>query len=212
MVLALLGILEAHLQDALNLRTGVDIGIVGHVVVLVFLTEIHTTRELADNDEVGSTNEFVLQRTLMQKAGEGGHGPYVGKEPELLAHGEKSLLRSDRRGGIVVVAQVAHGSKEHRIGSHAHIVSGIGIRVANEVDGMCTTDGFFVFEFMMESLCNGIEDSNSLRHDLRSDAITRQYSDFQLHSSFIKLVMSIYDCIEFLHLSALALMRGKNGV
>ena len=51
---------------------------------------------------------------------------------------------------------------------------------------MCTTNGFFVFEFMMESLCNGIEDSNSLRHDLRSDAITRQYSDFQFHSSFIK--------------------------
>ena len=148
----------------------------------------------------------------MQKAREGGHGPYVGKQSELLAHGEESLLRSDRRGGIVVITQVAHGSKEYRISSHAHIVSGVGIRIANEVDGMCTTDGFFVFEFMMESLCNGIEDSNSLRHDLRSDTITRQYSDFQLHSSFIKLVMSIYDCIEFLHLSALALMRGKNGV
>ena len=54
--------LEGHLQDALNLRTRVDICVVGLVVVLILLAEVHTTRQLTDHDEVGTTQQFVFQR------------------------------------------------------------------------------------------------------------------------------------------------------
>ena len=56
------GHLEGHLQDALNLRTGVDVCIVGLVVILIFLTEIHAARKFTDDHEVGATQQFVLQR------------------------------------------------------------------------------------------------------------------------------------------------------
>ena len=54
--------LERHLEDALNLRTSIDIGVVGFVVVLILLTEIHTTRQLADDHKVGTTQQFFFQR------------------------------------------------------------------------------------------------------------------------------------------------------
>ena len=35
---------EGYLQDALNLWTCIDIGIEGHIVVLMLLTKIHASR------------------------------------------------------------------------------------------------------------------------------------------------------------------------
>ena len=61
MTTALLSHLEAYLEDTLNLRTGVDVGIVGLIVVLIFLTKVHTAREFAEHHEVGTTQEFILQ-------------------------------------------------------------------------------------------------------------------------------------------------------
>ena len=54
--------LERHLEDALNLRTSIDIGVVGFVVVLILLTEIHTTRQLADDHKVSTTQQSFFQR------------------------------------------------------------------------------------------------------------------------------------------------------
>ena len=59
---ALLGILKAYFQDAFNLRAGVDVRVVGLVVVLIFLAEIHTSSELADDDEVSTTQQLLFQR------------------------------------------------------------------------------------------------------------------------------------------------------
>ena len=56
------GHLEGYLQDALNLGTGVDVGIVCLVVVLILLAEVHATRQFAQHHEVGSLQEFVFQR------------------------------------------------------------------------------------------------------------------------------------------------------
>ena len=53
--------LEGYLQDALNLRTCVDIGIVGLIVVLILLAKVHTTREFANHHEISATQQFILQ-------------------------------------------------------------------------------------------------------------------------------------------------------
>ena len=53
--------IKAQTDDALNLGTSVDVCIVGLVVVLVFLAEIHTARQFAQHHEIGTTDEFVFQ-------------------------------------------------------------------------------------------------------------------------------------------------------
>ncbi|CUQ49037.1 Uncharacterised protein [Segatella copri] len=60
-LVALHGKLESYLQDALNLRTGIDICIVCLIVILILLTEVHTASQLADNYEVSTLQEFILQ-------------------------------------------------------------------------------------------------------------------------------------------------------
>ena len=47
--------LEGYLQDALNLWTRIDIGVKGFIIVLIFLTKIHATRKLANDDKISTT-------------------------------------------------------------------------------------------------------------------------------------------------------------
>ena len=166
--------LEGHLQDAFNFRTRIDIGVVGHIVVLMLLTEIHTSGEFTDNHEVGSAQQLFLQRRLMQQAIEGGNWAHIGIESQLLAHSQQSRLGPHLCRRVVIVLQIAHGSKEHGIGSHAGLMGSFGIRVTNSLDGMGTTDGLFVSK-MMAALCsNGIEHGNALLHDLRAYTVARK--------------------------------------
>ena len=181
--MALHGHLETEFYDALNLRTGIDIGIVGLVVVLIPLAKVHTTSQFSQYHEVSTTNQFVFQRRLMQQTVEGSHRTDIGKESEFLTHGQQSYLRTNLSRGIVVVLQVAYGSKEYGIGPHTHLVGGIGIRIAHLVDGVSTTDGLFVLKLMSTLLGYRVEHSHTLFHDLGSDTIARQNCNLQIHSS-----------------------------
>ena len=80
MLVALHGILKAYFQDAFNLRTGVHIGVVSLVVVLVFLAEVHTARQFADAEKISSVHQFCTKRRLVQEALKGLHGTDVGKQ------------------------------------------------------------------------------------------------------------------------------------
>ena len=62
MLTTLHGVLKAHLQDALDLRTGEHVGVVSLLVVLILLTEIHTTGQLADAEEISTLNQLRTQR------------------------------------------------------------------------------------------------------------------------------------------------------
>ena len=177
MVAALTGHIERHAKDALNLGTGVDVGIVGAVVVLVFLSKVHAARELADDHEVGTSQELVLQGRLVEQAREGGDGTHVGVEAQFLAHGKQSLFGAHGSRGVVVEAQVAHGGEEHGIGTHAHLMGGLRIGVADEVDGMSATDGLLVGELVVELAGDGVHDGHSLLHDLGPDSVAGQNGD-----------------------------------
>ena len=185
MLVALHGHLEAEFQDTLNLGAGVDIGIVGHVVVLVLLAEIHAAREFAQHHEIGSTDDLILQRRLVQQTVEGDHRAHIGIESQFLTHGQQARLRADLGRRIVVVLQVADGSEEHRISAHADLMGRVGIRIAHGLDGMGATDGLLVFKLVTTLGCHSIEHSHTLLHDLGADSIACENCNLQFHNTLL---------------------------
>ena len=179
--------LESYLQNTLNLRTGVDVGIVGFVIVLVFLSKIHTARQFADHHKVGTTQQFFFQGRLVQQTVERGHRTHIGKQSELLTHGQQTRLRTNLQRGIVVVLQVTHSSKQHGVGLHTHLVGAVGIRIAHLLDGMGATDGLLVFKLVSTLLSHSIKHGHTLFHNLRSDTIARENRNFQFHTQIISI-------------------------
>ena len=176
-------IFESHLQDALHLRARIDVGVISLVVVLVFLSEIHTSGEFADTYEVGSLHQFRSQRTFVQETFEGLHRTDVGKQPEFFSHGEESLFRSHFRGGVVVEPKVPHGCEEDGIGILASLEGLFGEGVTHLVDGLGPADGLSVGHLMPEFLSDGIHDSHTLYHDLWSYTVAREDGYFKFHIS-----------------------------
>ena len=80
----------------------------------------------------------------MHEALEGLHGTDVGKETQLLAHGEQALFGAHLGGGVIVKLGVAYGREEYGIGLLTHLESLFGEGVALLVDGVSTTDGVLV--------------------------------------------------------------------
>ena len=184
-LVALHGHLETEFQDALDLGTGVDIGIVGHVVVLMLLSEVHAAREFAQHDEVGTADEFILQRRLVEQTVEGDDGTHVGIEAQFLTHGQQTGLGTDLGRWVVVELQVADGSKEHGIGTHTHLVGAVGIGISDGLDGMGATDGLLVFKLMSTLGGYRVEHSDTLFHNLGADTIACENSNLQFHNSFV---------------------------
>ena len=158
--------LEAHLQDALHLRTGVDVGIVGLIVILILGTEIHTASQLANHHKVGTLQEFFFQWRLVQQTVECSHRAHVGKQTQLLTHGQQTCLRTYLSGRIVVELQRANSSKQHSVGLHTYLVGAVGIRIAHLLDGMSTTDSWGIFKLVTELSGNRIHHSHTLFHNL----------------------------------------------
>ena len=56
------GIFETDFQDALDLRACVHIGIVGLIVILIFLPEIHASRQFTDTQEIRTIHQVSTKR------------------------------------------------------------------------------------------------------------------------------------------------------
>ena len=117
----------------------------------------------------------------MQQTVKGGYGTDVGKQAQLLAHGQQALFRPNLRRGVVVVFQVAHGSKENGIGTHAGVMGCLWIGVAHSIDGRSTDQRLLVVEHMPEFPGYGIHHSHTLCHNLRAYTVARQHCDIQFH-------------------------------
>ena len=109
MLVTLHGILETYAKDTLNLRTGVVVGVIRLVVVLILLAEVHTAGKLTDADEVSILHQLGTQGRLVYQALEGLYGADIGKETQLLAHSQQTLLRAHLGSGVVVKLGVANG-------------------------------------------------------------------------------------------------------
>ena len=112
----------------------------------------------------------------MDEAIEGSDWTDVGKEAQLLAHGQQALLGTHLGVGVIVELRVTHAGKEHGVGLHTGLESLFGERIAHLVDGICSTDGILVTQLMTELLAHSLGHCQALLHNLWSDAITWQYS------------------------------------
>jgi len=162
------------MEDALHLGTAIEVGVVGFVVALLLGTEVHASRQFADADEIGTADEVVLEGRLVDEAVEGLDGTDVGKEPELLAHGEETLFGAYLCGGIVVELRVADGAEENGVALHAELMGLGGIRVANGIDGMSATNAVIVMELMAVLLTDGFGDLEGLAGDFGTNAVARE--------------------------------------
>jgi len=171
MVIAALSEFKGYFQDAFDLRTMIDICIVSLFVVLVFLSEVHTTSQFTDDDEVSPFDEFFLQRALVEQAVESSHGAYVGKESEFLAHGQQTSLGTYLQCRIVVKTWITYSGEEHSVGVHTGLERLIGEGIPHGIDGVSTTDSFVIRKLMVELLGHSIQYMKCLRHDLRSDTV-----------------------------------------
>ena len=183
------GVFESDLEDAFDLGTRIEIGVVGLVVVLVFLAEIHASGEFADANKVGSLDDFVLERRLVDESREGLHRSDIGEESEFLTHGKESLFGADLGRRVIVEAQVADGCKENGITVLAKLESLLGERVADLVDGVCAADTLLDRDLVTKLPGDGLHDSHALFHDFRTDTIAGKHCNFEFHYAYCLLII-----------------------
>ena len=110
----------------------------------------------------------------MQQTVKGGHGTNIGKQSQLLAHGQQTSLGTNLRRRVIVILQVAHGGKQHGIGTHADIVGSLRIGVAHGLDGRSTDECLLIVKLMSKLLGNSVHDGHTLLHDLRTYSVARK--------------------------------------
>ena len=165
-------IVVTHSDDALYLRTGIVIGIVSLIIVLVFLAKVHATCELTDGNEVGPIDQLWTQRRLMQQALESLHRANVGIEAQLLAHGEQTLLWTHLSRWVIVKLRVANCREQYGICTQASLEGLLWERIANLVDGIRPTDGIFIRYLMTKLLTYSRHHIYTDLRNLRSYTIT----------------------------------------
>ena len=120
----------------------------------------------------------------MKQTSKGLHRTDIGKQAQLLAHGEQSLFRTHLGSRIVVELRMPHSSKEHSIRLHAELEGFLGEWVAYLIDGMGTAESFTIAHLMTKLGGNGVHHSHTLLHNFWPDTITGQYSNFQFHTLY----------------------------
>ena len=121
----------------------------------------------------------------MHQAIEGLYGADVGKQPQLLAHSQQTLLRPHLGSGVVVEAWVSDAGKQYGVGFLTNLEGLFGEGVAHFINGMCAAQCFGEGGFVSESLCCGLQYGHTLFHDFWSDAITGQYSNLEFHYLYV---------------------------
>ena len=194
------GVVEGQAEDALDLGTGVDAGVIGRVPAVLpsLLAEIHAAGEFPDAEEIGPVHEFGLQRGLVHEGLEGLHRTEVGVEPQLLADGQQSLLRPHFRRGVVVVFRVAHGAEQHGVARHAEGMRLGRIGIPAAVDGACADITIGIRGLVAEFPADGVSVSQCSTYDTGNHmTIVPNAEDHYLYVVYYKSTnnISISDCI-----------------
>ena len=187
-MVAVLSHLKGYLQYANNLRTGIDVSIKSLVVVLIFLTKIHTASQLTNHHEVGTLEQFLLQRRLMQKTVECSYRTYVGEEAQLLAHSQQTRFWTHLCRRVVIIFQVAYSSKQHSVSLHTYLMSHLWIWVTHHLHGVSSYECLFIFELMSVFFSYSIQHGYTLFHNLGTYSIARKNSNFEFHKCSIMFV------------------------
>lgn len=108
---------SSQTSNSLNLLAGVRLGVPGRTraVVLLALAKVDTTRELADNDDVGAAAHFGLEGGGVDEGVRGEEArSQVSVCSHLLAQLQKTLLRADSAG---TPFGASDGTEEDGVGS-----------------------------------------------------------------------------------------------
>lgn len=114
-------------RDPLDLVSvvGLRIHSVTGPVVFYAVAEVDAARQLTDDDEVGATADFRLERGAVDQALAGeAAGAQVAEGAELLAQTEETLLRSD--GGVGTPFWTADGAEEDGVGCFGGVEGFVG--------------------------------------------------------------------------------------
>ena len=117
----------------------------------------------------------------MDEAVEGLNGTYVGKEAQLLAHGQESLLGTHFGVGVVVEARIANGREKNSVGILARLQGFFRERIADGVDGGCSAERFCESDLMTKLAANGFHHLDAFGRYFRADSVTGQNCYFQFH-------------------------------
>ena len=177
------GELECQLEDALDLGTAVDVGVIGSVAAVLasLLSEVHSTGEFPDADEICSVHELGLQRRLVGEGLECLDRTDVGVEPEFLADCEETLLWTYLGCRVIVVFRVADGSEEHCVAGHADAVGLLRIRIPALIDCAGSHESLPVFNCVAEFSCHCVYCLHGLPYHFRADAVSRHQCYLDVH-------------------------------
>ena len=163
--------LERHLQYALNLWAVIDVGVEGFLIILILLSEVHSTRQLTYDNEISTLDKLLFQWALMQQAIECGNRANVGKEAKFFAHSKQAW--ANFQCWIVVETWVTYSGEQHGIGIHTNFESLFRERIATCIYGMSSAESLRVSKLMAKLLCHDIQYLNGLWHNLRTNTIAR---------------------------------------
>ncbi len=183
MLAAELSILESEFEDALNLKTMIEVGVIGRVAIVTtaLLTEIHAASKLTDAEELSTLDKFALERALINEALVSLHGAEVSEETEFLTHGEEAVLRAHLSGWVVIIARIAYGAKEYGVALEASLESVLREWVASGIDGASAYKTLGESGLMAELLADGIDCLDCLLNDLGTDSVAREKRDIEFH-------------------------------
>ena len=185
-------IFETDFQNTFDFGTGIIIGVIRLVVVLIFLAEIHASRQFANTNEVGVFYQLGTQRRFVQQAFEGLYRTDVRKQSEFLAHRQQSLFGTHLRRRVIVVLRIAHRREQHGICLPTNTKRLFRKRIAGLIDGIRPANRIFVTHPVTKPLTHGTHHLHSLHGDFRPDAVACQYSYFKIHILFLFLCFPVF--------------------
>ena len=164
-------IFKSNFQDTFNFRTSVVVCIVCFIIILIFLTEVHTAGQLTDADEIRILNQFRTQRRFMDQAFECLYRTNISKQSQFLTHCQQSLLRTNFRSRVIIKLRITYGRKQNSICILANLICFFRERITYFINRICTADCIFVTYFVAKLLANGTHYIYTLYRNLRSDTV-----------------------------------------
>ena len=162
MLAALHGIFESDFQNTFYLGTSIHICIVCLIIVLIFLSEIHSTGQLTDTDKICIFYQLCTQWRFMNQTFKGLYRTDVSKQSQFLPHSQHPLLRAYLCRWVIIKLRVTYSREQYGIRILANFISRFGKRIAHLVYRICTTDRIFITYLVSELLTNGIHHINAL--------------------------------------------------
>ena len=171
--------------DASDLAFGVAKLVHGHRLPVFgdgfVLAEVNAADQLSYNDKVNALfHNLGLQRRGRGQLRPDFRGAVVAVNAHTGAQAQKPFFRAQIPRNVVPLG-AAHRAQENAVGSKALFQHFPGQRVAKPVDGAAAHVHIRVGKAVAVKLCDFVQDTHGLRHDLGADAVAADHRNFPVH-------------------------------